>query len=111
VEYYNGDWICRWREEDFCDIYIVPMQPDGRISLRLTPVIALDHLTIEKVRPDEMPDATRYLAAVRGIPPENRKGRVPLPSLTPGKGPGGDQGVSVEFFTNITLCGEAELVK
>ena len=111
-DYYCGTYVSGWKEEDFHELNLVPMDPDGRVSLFLSPVILLDELTIQSISTNELPDVSLYLNAIARIPPDKRKGTVPVPELKVGRNTANEAPVVyMEFLTNCTADGLVRLAE
>ena len=111
-DYYTSTYSSRWKEDLFHDIYFQSIEADSRVTLQLEPVVLLDDLTIRAVTTNEVPDASTYLRAIEKIPPEKRRGEVPVPGLKLGSSPRNNDNVKfvlMRFFTNCNEYGEGTL--
>ncbi len=63
-----------------------PRSTDTRLALFARGSFRIDHLEIQSVSPEEVPDISPHIEASRAVPNEQRDGRrVPLPGLKPGR--------------------------
>jgi hypothetical protein len=84
-EYVTEDFWVRYMGDDLLDISAGPRKPGGRLKMFVRGQHRIDDLTIRSIRPEDVPDISEYLRAVEKIPPEKRKGNVPMPDLKPGR--------------------------
>lgn len=111
TDYYNGTYISRWNNGRIIDIFVVPMERDGRITLQVVFDALIDNMVLESVSTNELPDVRKYMEAYDRIPAGQRRGAVRLPSLTRGRNPENPAAVSVRFYTNITEVAEGSELK
>lgn len=77
-------YVDTWNGSQLTIMHVTSPSPNARVCLVLRGGHRIDNLTIRSAAVDEIPDASVYLKAVEKIPPEKRRGTVPLPDLKPG---------------------------
>jgi RNA polymerase sigma-70 factor (ECF subfamily) len=60
---------------------LIERKEQARLALFFRLPHCIDDLTVEEIRPEELPDVAAYLDAFDRIPPEKRTGEVVLPEL------------------------------
>jgi hypothetical protein len=83
-EYICDDYIVRFHNSAFHDLMIIRRAKGSPLQLMVRSPHRIDDLRIRSIRPEEVPDVSRYLRAIDAIPPEKRKGTVVLSNLKPG---------------------------
>ena len=82
--YVSEKSVCRLADKYVYDVTFYRRHSEGRLMFVARGRHRIDNLTIRSIRPEDFPDVSKYQKAIERIPPEKRKGEVPVPELKPG---------------------------